>query len=108
MQLPKNIAVSREKLLKYLLVSRPTDDKSKYLSSAGFTLRAPDRLQEAILELARTAESTEDGRNEYGVFWRTEGMLVGPLAELPIVLIWLQRFADESFHFVTLKPKRRE
>lgn len=83
------------------------DDKSKYLSSAGFTLRAADQLEEAIRELARSAESNEDGRNDYGVFWRTEGNLLGPVAKLPVVLIWLQWFADGSFHFVTLKPKRR-
>ena len=108
MRLPKNLVVRREKLQQYLLVPRPTDDKSKYLSSAGFTLRTAGRLEEAILELARTAESKEDGRNDYGVFWRTEGNLLGPVAELPVVLIWLQWFADGSFHFVTLKPKRRE
>ena len=108
MRLTEKLVVRREKLLQYLLVPRPTDDKSKYLSSAGFTVRTASKLEEAILELARTAESTEDGRNEYGVFWRTKGILIGPTAQLPVVLIWLQCFADGSFQFVTLKPMRRE
>jgi hypothetical protein len=44
--------------------------------------------------------------NDYGVFWRTEGSLSGPIAELPVVLIWLQWAIDGSVHFVTLKPKK--
>jgi hypothetical protein len=108
MRLPQSVVVRREKLLQYLLVPRPTDDKSNFLLLGGFSRSNPDRLEEAILKLARIAESYEDGKNEYGVFWRTEGNLVGPIAQLPVVLIWLQWFADGSFHFVTLKPKRRE
>ena len=108
MRLPRDVIIDRIKLLDYLLTFRPTDDKSKGLGSAGFRRSAADRLEAAIRELASMAESHEDGVNEYGVFWRTEGSLVGPAAELPVVLIWLQWFLDGSIRFVTLKPPRRQ
>jgi hypothetical protein len=107
MRLPGNATIDRPKLLDYLLIPRPADDKSKYLATAGFTRSNPDRLEEAIRELAASAESHEDGVNEYGIFWRTEGSLTGPTVELPVVLIWLERFVDGSICFVTLKPPRR-
>ena len=88
------------------LVRRPWDDKSKYLASAGFTLENPEALEAAIRDLASTSESHEDGINEYGVFWRTEGLLKGPLRTLPVVLIWLQWTVDGTVRFVTLKPQR--
>ena len=106
MLLPKDLVVAREKLQLYLLVRRAWDDKSKYLGAAGFTLSNPALLEDAIRQLASSVESRQDGMNDYGVFWRTEGSLSGPIAELPVVLIWLQWAIDGSVHFVTLKPKK--
>jgi hypothetical protein len=106
MRLPRSVVIERDKLLRYLLIHRPADDKSKYLGLAGFARHNADQLEHAIRELALTTESYQDAHNEYGVFWRTEGNLRGPSAELPVVLVWLQWFADDSFRFVTLKPRR--
>jgi len=107
MRLPRDTIIDRAKLVQYLLAPRLTDDKSRYLASAGFTQSNPTQLEDAIRQLASTAETHEDGVNEYGIFWRTEGLLAGPVAELPVVLIWLEWFVDGSVHFVTLKPPRR-
>lgn len=106
MKLPAEVVVAEDKLLRYLLVRRPWDDKSKYLAAAGFTIGNPEVLERAIRQLASTSESYEDGVNEYGVFWRTEGVLTGPFQALPVVLIWLQWKVDGSIRFVTLKPQR--
>lgn len=54
------------------------------------------------------ADAVEDGTNEYGTFFRVEGILEGPAPPpLQVVLIWLQWKLDGTFHFVTLKPLRR-
>ena len=106
MRLPAEIVVEKAKLWSYLLVRRPWDDKSKYLASAGFTIENPEALEAAIRDLASTSESHEDGINEYGVFWRTAGLLKGPLRTLPVVLIWVQWTVDGTVRFVTLKPQR--
>ena len=107
MQPPRDTIIDRAKLVQYLLGPRLTDDKSRYLASAGFTQSNPNQLEDAIRQLASIAETHEDGVNEYGIFWRTEGLLTGPVADLPVVLIWLEWFVDGSVHFVTLKPPRR-
>jgi hypothetical protein len=99
--------ILEEKLTKYLLVPRPWDDKSKFLGRAGFDQSNTDELIAAIRRLAVGTEAAEDGTNEYGTFYRVEGILVGPNGQnLKVVTIWLRWRSDESFHFVTLKPWR--
>jgi hypothetical protein len=50
------------------------------------------------------ADASEDGSNEYGTFYRVEGMLDGPSGNLPVVCIWMKQAVDGKFRFVTLKP----
>ena len=76
------------------------------LAKAGFSARNPQVLKAAIRELASLCPAVQDGINEYGVFWRVEGPLRGPLADAMVVAIWIQWHIDGSFHFVTLKPLR--
>jgi hypothetical protein len=59
--------IAEDKLLRYLLVRRVFDDKSKYLGKAGFTLTNPEALETAIRELASTVVAHQDGKNDYGV-----------------------------------------
>lgn len=69
MRLPPDLIIGPDKLRHYLLIQRPTDDKSRYLASAGFNRLNPEQLGAAIRELALTSESHEDGRDAYGIFW---------------------------------------
>jgi hypothetical protein len=104
-RLPPDVIIPMEKLTAYLLVAREWDDKSKFLAQAGFTRDNPHLLLAAIRELAATAETVEDGRNEYGVFLRAEGELTGPNGRiLAVATIWLQSYGDGRIRFVTLKP----
>ena len=48
MKIPPDAVIPEEKLTGYLLVPREYDDKSKFLSQAGFTLEDPEKLIEAI------------------------------------------------------------
>jgi hypothetical protein len=106
-KLPKNVIIADDKLTRYLLAQRDWDDKSKFLSLAGFTAGNPNELKAAILTLAEGAEAVEDGNNEYGVFYRTDGILQGVNGKhLGVAIIWLRWHIDGSFHFVTLKPLR--
>jgi hypothetical protein len=90
-----------------LLIPRPSDDKSKFLAQADFTLDNPDALLDSLRRLAIEAEAVEDGSNEFGTFYRADGSLVGPNERaLAVVTIWLRWHSDGSFHFVTLKPLR--
>ncbi|HSF38323.1 MAG TPA: hypothetical protein VLT87_00940 [Thermoanaerobaculia bacterium] len=109
MKIPADAVIPLDKITRYLLVFRERDDKSKFLTKAGFTPKNPHRLLAALSELAATTEAVEDGDNEYGEFFRTEGRLNGPNGRaLPVVLIWLRRYADGQFRFVTLKPLKEQ
>lgn len=49
----------------------------------------------------------EDSVNEYGVFYTGEGNLQGVNSRiLAVITVWLQSSNDESFRFITLKPKK--
>ena len=104
MKIPDSAIITDEKLTQYLLVYRARNDKSQFLARAGFTANNAKALKTAIQTIARTNEAVEERRNEYGVFYRVAGELVGTNAVvLPVVTIWLQQ-ADGIFKFVTLKP----
>lgn len=50
MKLPRHATIARAKLTDYLLKWRPENDKSGFLSLAGYTKDDPDRLAEDIRE----------------------------------------------------------
>jgi len=109
MRIPADAIISPEKIMRYLLVPRPWDDKSQYLARAGFSVDAPDELERAIRRLTEENEAADDGENVYGTFYRVVGELAGPNGvSLPVVAIWLQWKLDGTFHFVTLKPHRSQ
>lgn len=109
MKLPVNIVIPDEKLTGYLLVPRIWNDKSKSLSQTGFTSTNPGRLKKELATLAQKAEAVEDGVNEYGIFYRTDGELTGPNGRsLPVTVIWMRRKTDGVVCFTTLKPRREK
>jgi hypothetical protein len=79
MNLAAHAVIPRDKLTGYLLVFRPKSDKSTFLAQAGFTSANPDRLEQAIRELLTKHEAVKDQVNVYGVFYRVEGELIGPM-----------------------------
>jgi len=109
MRIPFDAVIARSKLVDYLLVLRPWDDKCKYLAQAGFEVENAELLESAIRGLAAQSDAIEDGKNDYGTFWRVDGELPGPNGVvLPIVTIWLKWSSDGTFHFITLKPRREK
>ena len=109
MRLPVDVDIPWPKLINYLLVPRPSDDKAKFLTQAGFSGDNPEALMIALKRFAVSAEAIEDGANEYGIFLRQEGTLSGPNGKsLCIVAVWLLWHVDGSIHFVTLKPSKEK
>ncbi len=105
---PSDIVIPSEKLTEYLLVPRVHNDKSKFLSQAGFTIENPDVLEQAIRDLFVRNEVVQERENRYGIFYRVSGELVGPSGILSVVTIWIVRAIDGEFRFVTLKPDKDE
>ena len=109
MKLPQPVIIPDDKITKYLLVHREQDDKSKFLSQAGFTQANPEKLKNSILHLISTTEAREDTTNEYGIFYRVEGELIGVNNQkLAVITIWLKRKIDNQIQFITLKPKKEK
>lgn len=106
MKIPSNAIIAREKLVQYLLVERPRNDKSRYLAQAGFTLSQPDTLEAAIRRLIASEDAQVDRHDEYGVFYQVAGILEGPHKSVPVITVWLQQASNGVFRFVTLKPRR--
>lgn len=105
MRIPEDAIIPNDKITRYLLIQKARNDKSKFLAQAGFTLQNPEALAAAIHSLIAMSEAVEDRNNEYGVFYKVAGELVGINGvSLSVVTIWLQRQIDEKFQFVTLKP----
>ncbi|ACK64411.1 conserved hypothetical protein [Rippkaea orientalis PCC 8801] len=109
MQIPPNAIIPQAKLTEYLLKYKTKNDKSQYLSQAGFTQDNPEQLKIAIYELIQTNRGIKDGENEYGIFYKVSGELIGiNRRNLSVITIWLQRKIDNQFQFITLKPNKEK
>lgn len=107
MKIPPDAIIADEKITCYLLVPRQQDDKSKFLAQAGFTQENPELLKAAIQQLADSTAAIQDRDNEYGVFYRVTGELIGlNQRNLAVITVWLQRAVDGKFQFITLKPNK--
>ncbi|MBW4555625.1 MAG: hypothetical protein KME59_06760 [Trichormus sp. ATA11-4-KO1] len=107
MKIPPDAIIADEKITRYLLVPREQDDQSKFLAQAGFTQDNPELLKVAIRQLADSTEAIQDRDNEYGVFYRVTGELIGVnQRNLAVITVWLQRAVDGKFQFITLKPNK--
>jgi hypothetical protein len=90
MKIPTNAIIPDGKITRYLLLPRQQDDKSKYLSLAGFTLKNPEQLKQAIYQLIKTKEAQEDSTNEYGTFYSSTQE--SPRQESPREMLATSRF----------------
>jgi hypothetical protein len=63
-------------------------------------------LRGAIRGSVNSEKAVKDGKNEYGMFYRVDGALMGPSASIPVTLIWMHRAVDKRHYFVTLKPRK--
>lgn len=109
MKIPADGIIPDSKITRYLLILREQDDKSKFLAQAGFTQDNPEQLISALRQLADAVEAVEDTINEYGIFYRVEGELIGiNNRNLSVITIWLNRKIDGKFQFITLKPKKEK
>lgn len=108
MKIPVDAVIPREKLTQYLLVPRPKNDKSQYLAQANFTQENPDALEAAIRQLISENDAVLDRQNEYGDYYKVQGILRGiNHVNLDVVTIWIVRTNEDGvYRFVTLKPNR--
>ncbi len=107
MKLPENTVIAPEKLLRYLLVPRPADDKSKFLSIAGYSYDNWQTLERDLRQQILSMDAEEVELTKYGTVYEIHGNLRGPNDRiLSVVTVWMTEIATEQTKFVTLYPAR--
>lgn len=108
MKLPINVTISKDKLMRYLLLPRDENDKSQFLVFAGYTLANWQILESDLRQLAKTHEISYTEISPYGTKYEVRGTLAGPNGHtLHIVTVWIKLEGTEETRFVTLFPDRK-
>jgi hypothetical protein len=106
-QLPENVVIPEDKLVRYLLVPREENDKCQFLGIAGYTLTTWEVLARDLYDLAKTYAISDMVISPYGIKWEVPGTLTGPNGQvLYRVTIWITLEASGATRFVTLFPDR--
>lgn len=107
MRLPRDVAIHEDKLVRYLLLPREENDKSKFLASAGYTLANWEVLERDLRWLTRDNEISDIETSPYGIKYEVRGALTGPNGRtLHVVTVWIKLEATGETRFVTLFPNR--
>ena len=107
MKLPENTVFAPEKFLRYLLIPRPADDKSKFLATAGYSLSNWQALERDLREQILVLDATEIEQTKHGIVYEILGILVGPNGQsLSVTAIWMTESATGKTKFITLYPTK--
>jgi len=105
MKLPADAVIPIEKLTEYLLARRARNDKSGYLTLAGYNASNWSILENDIRKLIQTRDAESAGQNEFGEFLVVRGQLLGPNnSPLNVKTVWIQLSEMNETRFVTLIP----
>jgi hypothetical protein len=108
-KLPKDTIIAPEKLLRYFLVFRAADDKSKFLSSANYTHDNWHVLEQDPRQQILTLDATEVEQTKHGAVYEIRGILQGPNGKsLSIVTIWMAERVTGRTKFITLFPAKEK
>ena len=105
MYLEPPIHISERKLTHYLLIKLDRDDKSNYLSLAGYTLANWQLLERDLLNLTEGGNAIFERSSPFGDLFSVTGNLTGPNGRLLVVkTIWMAETKTSLTKFVTLYP----
>jgi hypothetical protein len=106
MKLPPHSLIAPAKIDEYLLKHRDVDDKSGFLSLAGYDRTQPHRLEQDIRSLL-LLEAAPTETTEYAEKFAICGVLTGPNGRrLRVRTIWAKLHTTGETRFVTLYPDR--
>jgi len=108
MKFPENTLIASEKLTHYLLTSKKRNDKSQWLSKAGYTHENWRVLKNDLKKLIRSTEAMPIENSEYGQIYEIRGEISGPNGNsLDVCTIWMTEFATGITKFITMYPDKR-
>ncbi len=101
------VIIDKNKLIKYLLIERDIDDKSKYLKSKGYTLFNWNKLENDIREAVQNNEALEETGNPFGKIYKIKAKWQGPNGnDLIVVIILMKLNNTDEPRFITLYPDK--
>lgn len=107
----KNIFIDYQKITKYLLVRKESNDKSHFFELHGYTNKNPYELYEAIVTGTDTNKAKYHKIDEYGLFVEIPTKIYSKREKGYITITTIWRFDENTkrLHFVTvlLKNKNR-
>jgi hypothetical protein len=107
-KLPADVVIAQEKLRHYLLLPHEENDKSKFLTMAGYTLANWETLNHDLGQLAIIQDISITEPSLYGTKCEVCGQLRGPNGRtLPVVPVWITLHATGETRLVTLFPDRK-
>jgi len=107
MKLPNDTLIASEKLTQYLLVLRKHNDKSSWLSQAGYTTENWQVLENDLRQQILSFDAMPTDRTEYGQMYEIRGNLTGPNHQtLAVVTVWMTEFAMAVTKFITMYPDK--
>jgi hypothetical protein len=105
MYLPQDAVITEEKLVKYLLVLLPKDDKSKFLAQTGYTIDNWQQLEQDLRTQVLTQPAELIETNRYGKKYAIRASLQGSnKIKLNLLTIWI--VTNSTARFVTLVPDK--
>jgi len=107
LKLPVKTLFHPEKFTRYLLTYRKRNDKSQWLSQAGYSLENWQVLENDLREQILSCDAKPIEDTEYGQLYEIVGTLVGPNGrKLSVNTIWIAEAATGNTKFITMFPGR--
>jgi hypothetical protein len=108
MRLPKDTVIAPSKLINYLLLFRPVDDKSKFLAQAGYSVNNWTQLEADLRRQILPLEAVSSQEpNRFGDVCEIRGALTGPnRVMLRVVTVWMTEYQTGQTKFITLYPNK--
>jgi hypothetical protein len=107
MKLPQDAIIAEAKITRYLLQWKPEDDKSKFLSQAGYEMIIAKQLERDIREQILPLDAVYTESNRFGDKYEIRGTLTGINGvTLEVITIWMTEFDSGQTKFITLYPNK--
>ncbi|MGR3173037.1 MAG: DUF6883 domain-containing protein [Candidatus Scalindua sp.] len=99
--------IAPEKLKRYLLVLRKRNDKSQWLSQAGYNLENLHTLEKDLRSQLLSLDATPTESTKYGQMYEIRGNLTGPNGKtLMVYTIWVIETATGVTKLITMYPDK--
>jgi hypothetical protein len=106
-KLPADTIIAKAKIQGYLLKWLPENDKSPFLSQAGYVINDPEQLESDLREQILSLEADFIGHDRFGDRYEIRGQLIGPNGiSLAVVTIWMTEHETGQTKFITLFPDK--